>query len=233
MDAVKNFFKRMPFYPAFRDWKILLGWIRAGRPVPPPHLVKQRVLRGYARTFRLPVFIETGTYRGDMVEAVKGDFERIYSIELGRELYTLAERRFAADPHITILQGDSGEVLRDLLKRIDRPALFWLDSHFSDADTARSSLITPIRRELEHILAHPLAHRHVILIDDARLFTGEDDYPTIESLKSTVRSAGFDSWAVKDDIIRIWKSADPDARNRHSVRERLLLARRRKRRVVP
>jgi hypothetical protein len=157
----------------------------------------------------LPVFVETGTYRGDMVAAVRGDFERIYSIELGRELHALAERRFAGDPRITILQGDSGDVLRGLLARLDRPALFWLDSHFSDADTARSSLITPIRRELEHILAHPLARRHVILIDDARLFTGEDDYPTMDTLRSTMRAAGFSRCEVKDDIIRIRWGAEP------------------------
>ena len=108
-----------------------------------------------------------------------------------------------ADPNVTILQGDSGEVLRGLLPRIDRPALFWLDGHFSDADTARSALITPIRTELDHILAHPLARRHVILIDDARLFNGEDDYPTLESLNAVLARAGFPACRVQDDIIRI------------------------------
>jgi hypothetical protein len=203
IDSAKLSFTRSRIYPSFRDGRILLRWILAGRPLPPPHLVKQRAIRSYARTFRLPVFVETGTYRGDMVAAVKKNFERIYSIELGRELFEAAKRRFAADPRVTLLQGDSGEVLRDLLPRIDRPCLFWLDSHFSDADTARSALITPIRRELEHILSHPLARRHVILVDDARLFNGEDDYPTLDSLQDVVLRAGFRGCIVKDDIIRI------------------------------
>ena len=206
MKALKSFFKRAPVYPFFRDARILLRWIIAGRPVPPPHLVKQRIIREYGRKFHLPVLIETGTYRGDMIEAVKGDFERIYSIELGLELFQQARIRFAADKRVTILQGDSGEVLRELLARIDQPTLFWLDSHFSDADTARSGLITPIRRELENILKHPLAHRHVILIDDARLFTGEDDYPTVGSLQTLLREAGFDGLEVRDDVIRIRKN---------------------------
>lgn len=203
MASLKDNLKRSPWYPFFRDGRILLRWILSGRPVPPPHLVKQRVIRGYAKKFRLPLFIETGTYRGDMIAAVKADFEQIYSVELGRELHAQALRRFAAYPHIALLQGDSGEVLGDLLPRIERPCLFWLDSHFSDADTSRSTLITPIRRELDHILAHPLAHRHVILIDDARLFNGEDDYPTMDSLQTQLRQAGFRSCIVKDDIIRI------------------------------
>jgi len=200
---MKESIKRLPIFPIFRDARILLRWNLAGRPVPPPHLVKQRAVHAYARKFHLSAFIETGTYRGDMVEAVKRDFTQVYSIELGGELHRLARERFASDPNVTILQGDSGEVLRGLLPRIDRPALFWLDSHFSDADTARSALITPIRSELDHILAHPLAQRHVILIDDARLFNGEDDYPTLESLNAVLARAGFPACRVQDDILRI------------------------------
>jgi hypothetical protein len=208
LSAGKNSFKRLPFYPFLRDGRILLAWRLAGRPAPPPHLVKQRAIRACARRDRLPILVETGTYRGEMIAAVKADFEKVYSIELGAELHRLAQERFAGDPRVEILQGDSGEVLRQLLPRIDRPALFWLDSHYSDADTARSGLITPIRRELENILAHPLADRHVIFIDDARLFTGEDDYPTLESLRALLAASGFAGFTVKDDIIRIRKTPE-------------------------
>jgi hypothetical protein len=205
-DAVKSIYKRTPMYPWLRDARIFWRWFFSGRPVPPPHLVKQRIVRRYGKKFQLPVFIETGTYRGDMVEAVRRDFERIYSVELGPELHRQAERRFAGDGRITILQGDSGEVLGGLLQRIDRPCLFWLDSHFSDADTARSRLITPVLRELEHILRHPLAARHVVLIDDARLFTGADDYPTLDAVRTLAADAGFGTVEVEDDVIRIRKS---------------------------
>ena len=40
-------------------------------------------------------FVETGTYRGDMVEAVKKEFDKIYSIEIGQELAVSAQKRFA------------------------------------------------------------------------------------------------------------------------------------------
>ncbi len=203
----KNFFRRLPFYAPLRDARILAAWVVAGRPVPPPHLVKQRTLRRLAKEFRLPILVETGTYRGEMVEAMRRDFERIYSIELGRDLAEAARRRFTGDPRIEILQGDSAEVLGRLLPALDRPALFWLDSHFSDADTARSDLITPIRRELDLILARPLARRSAILIDDARLFTGRDDYPTMEALRADLARWGFSVSAVKDDIIRILPAA--------------------------
>jgi hypothetical protein len=52
--------------------------------VPPPHIVKQQTLRSYSKKFGLNILVETGTLHGDMVEAMKKDFERIYSIELNR-----------------------------------------------------------------------------------------------------------------------------------------------------
>ncbi|MGA2819221.1 MAG: hypothetical protein ABSF61_00975 [Anaerolineales bacterium] len=40
----------------------------------------------------------------------------------------------------------------------------------------------------------------MILSDDARDFTGEDDYSTLENL---ARSVGFRGFELRDDIIRI------------------------------
>jgi len=48
--------------------------------------VKQRTVEHYGKTFFLQVLIETGTYQGDMVEAMKDIFDKIFSIELKREL---------------------------------------------------------------------------------------------------------------------------------------------------
>ena len=46
-------------------------------------------------------------------------------------------------------------------------------------------------------------HDHILLIDDARLFTGERDYPTIEELSNFIRGKNKDYFIeVKDDIIR-------------------------------
>jgi len=140
-----------------------------------------------------------------MVNAVKDIFDEIYSIELGMELSQQAKKRFANAKHITILQGDSGEVLKDVLAYVEKPCLFWLDSHYSAGITSKGNLTTPIQKELVHILNHPMVHSHRILIDDARSFTGEGDYPSIRFLQDLVTSAGFDNFQVKDDIIRIYK----------------------------
>jgi non-ribosomal peptide synthetase component F len=46
-------------------------WESRGRPVPPPHLVKQVVLQNYAANYGIRTFVETGTYFGEMVGAMK------------------------------------------------------------------------------------------------------------------------------------------------------------------
>lgn len=174
--------------------------------MPPPHFVKQDTVIEFAHRFRIRVFIETGTYLGQMVNAVKETFPEIYSVELGKELFERAQKEFAPVKHITILHGDSGEILGQILDRIQKPCLFWLDGHFSEGITARGAVDTPIETELTQILKHPLARRHVILIDDARHFTGECDYPTIQYLKELVAPVGFSNFEVRDDIVRIFNS---------------------------
>jgi 16S rRNA A1518/A1519 N6-dimethyltransferase RsmA/KsgA/DIM1 with predicted DNA glycosylase/AP lyase activity len=65
--------------------------------------------------------IETGTFKGDMIEAMLPNFQRLISIELSKELHAEAAQRFAKRPQVSILQGDSSQVLVDVLKTLDQP----------------------------------------------------------------------------------------------------------------
>lgn len=162
-------------------------WERNGCPNPPPHLIKQRVLREHAQRFGLKILVETGTYRGDMVHAMRNDFEKIYSIELSRELHEAACRRFYNVKHVEILQGDSGKVIADLIPRLDKPTLFWLDGHYSAGMTARGEKDTPIFEELGHIFSSNMKD-YAIVIDDARLFGADPAYPTLQELKDYIHA---------------------------------------------
>jgi hypothetical protein len=185
----------------------IAAWKQKGCPVPPPHVYKQYIVRDYARRHRLRNLVETGTYLGDMVEAMRVRFQHVYSIELDHQLYRRATERFASSPNVTIRQGDSGQVLSDLLGNLLQPTLFWLDGHFSADITARGDKDTPILKELESIASHAIK-RHVILIDDARCFNGTNDYPTQKELETTVQQYWpGSSFEVKDDIIRIVTSS--------------------------
>lgn len=115
-------------------------------------------------------FIETGTYLGDTVSAMRDVFERIYSIELSAELHQQAIRRFANDKKVTLLLGDSSEKLREAARlSADPAAIFWLDAHWSGGNTARAIENTPIVSELKSIQSSQLI-RSIVMIDDLRYF---------------------------------------------------------------
>jgi hypothetical protein len=208
LDSVKQILKRtLPtdVIKLRRDLEARRAWEKQGRPSPPPHIVKEELIREYAQTFSTSILIETGTYLGDMVHAMKKSFSRIVSFELDQTLAAQAQQRFAKDNHIDIVQGDSGKLLGDYLTRIDEPCLFWLDGHYSGGITAKGALETPIKNELTAILSHPI-DGHVILIDDARCFTGENDYPTLDELRNFVaKRKPNHKFTVEHDVIRIHK----------------------------
>ena len=154
--------------PLRHFWHIL-RWTLRGKPAPPPQIVKQRTVKHYQSRFAPKIFIESGTYLGDMVAFMESRVREVYSIELSEQLCERAQARFASLSHVHILQGDSNDVLPRLLEGISEPCLFWLDGHFSGGVTAQGEVDYPILQELDHIRRHGIKN-HVILIDDARLF---------------------------------------------------------------
>jgi hypothetical protein len=175
--------------------------------VPPPHIVKQLTVKEYASRFKPEIFVETGTFDGDMVYTVKGLFRHIYTIEIFEPLHRQIQHRFRRFPHISALLGDSAVVLPDVLRQIDRPALFWLDGHFSGIhhgqQTGKTEKDTPIMEELAAIASHSVK-THILLIDDARCFDGTHDYPDLPGLEVQVRGLFRDhEFSVSDDIIRV------------------------------
>lgn len=197
LGAIARFHRERRLEKKFRQWE------KNGAHLPMPNLGKQRVVKQYIEKFSLTAFIETGTYKGKMVYAVMPYIREIYSIELDRSHYQRAKRRFAGYPKVHIIQGQSGEELPKVLANIHESCLFWLDAHYSGGSTAKGNTKTPIMQELKCILNHEKAAGYVILIDDARLFIGENDYPTIEELKQFILDIHPD-WTieVKDDIVR-------------------------------
>jgi hypothetical protein len=183
--------------------QLIAAWRHDGSPLPPPHLLKQRIVLQYARMKNLNLFVETGTYHGDMLYAMRSRFKSLHSIELSPELCAGAKQRLSSYPNIEIHEGDSAQVLPGLLESLWVPALFWLDGHYSAGNTARGLLETPISNEVQAILDHPVKG-HVILIDDARNFDGSHDYPDLDNLRQSVLSrCPRATFEVKDDVIRI------------------------------
>lgn len=161
-------------------------WKADGSPIPPPHLVKQEIIEKYARKYSCDVLIETGTYLGDTVFSQRNNFSQIISVELGRRFFSAAKKRFRRFPHITILHGNSGDLMIEIMQGIKSRSLLWLDGHYSGGITAKGETESPVYRELDAAFSNNEL-KHVILIDDARLFIGKRDYPTLEELTSYIR----------------------------------------------
>ncbi len=190
-------------YRAVQEQREVRRWNTRGRPSPPPHMIKRNTLLAYQQKHGIRVLVETGTFQGDMIYAMRNVFSRIISIELDHGLHTSAFRRFSKMKHVEVLWGNSSELLPAVLESIDEPALFWLDGHYSGPGTARGAEDTPILRELSCVLKD-ISRNHVVLIDDAREFTGCDGYPTIGRLAEiTLRLNPGASVRIADDIIRI------------------------------
>jgi len=204
LKAFRRLLQRTPLYGAYKalgHYPDYWYWILRGRPARSPHLLKQKVVREYGDRFKLRTLVETGTYYGEMVAAMKNYFDRIYSIEFVPELASRATRKFARDEHVRIFCGDSRVVMPEVLALLKAPALFWLDAGYYGWVGIRSNE-QRLSAELEMILSHPFPH--VILLDDARGLTGRDGIPSVADVKAYVESTFPQrSVEVKYDIMRI------------------------------
>ncbi len=160
-------------------------------------LKKWQAMTGYR------LFVETGTYMGETTLAMASLVDRCWTVEIDPTLYQQALRRFEGHRNITALCGDSEMLIADILRDIDSPAIFWLDGHYSRANTGRGAADTPIVNELMQIFNHPVK-THAILIDDARQFLGVNGYPTIKALQRFVRAHSAYRMRVSNDIIRLF-----------------------------
>lgn len=166
---------------------------------PVDHASKQALILELSAHYGTRTLVETGTYLGDMVAAMIGRFDKIISIELGEDLYQRAVQRFAGEDSVVLIHGDSGVKIADAITMVDGPALFWLDGHFSGGITATTNLDTPIMQELEAVFALGNVG-HVVIIDDARLFGRDPDYPTPAALRAYVaRKAPWAEMVSRND----------------------------------
>jgi hypothetical protein len=213
LKALRKFLQRTPFYGAYKSlghYPDYWYWKLRGEPERSPHLVKQRAVLEYARRYALRVLVETGTYYGEMVAAMKNHFDEIHSVEYDSRLAQRAQKKFARRPHVHIVAGDSQQAVPEILQSLQQPALFWLDAGYYgwaglQGDKRR------LTSELEAILRHPVAG-HVILMDDARGLNGQNGAPTVAELTARIQ-AEFPGRMVevRHDILRITPPASSRA----------------------
>lgn len=193
----------LPYMDSIRRIQEPRRWIAAGCSGVAPPPVKRKILMAYLHKYGIDQFIETGTYSGDTLAYIAHNKDiQCTSIELSDGYYQQAMGRFKSYPNVELLHGDSGALMPSVISKLTRPALFWLDGHYSGGLTAQGECDTPVSKELKAILTS-LCKEHVILIDDARCFDGNNDYPHLDDLLKTVREQSHYRAEVSADIVRL------------------------------
>ena len=115
-------------------------------------------------------FVETGTFKGDTLESLRGVFHEMHSVELSSEYFAAVQKRFTTVSNIHLHKGDSPNILAELMPKLaEKSALYYLDAHWCvAADTAGEASQCPLLEEIKAIGG--LNSESVIVIDDARLF---------------------------------------------------------------
>ena len=186
------------------------GWLRKGRPIPPPAAIKARNILVLADLFDIDTLVETGTYRGDMVAATLNRFERIYSIEIAPNLAKAARARFRhVNGKVHVLEGDSGKLLPQLIPDIPDRVIFWLDGHYSGEGTGKGETDTPVVTEIEAIAALRGNHGDVVIVDDARLFGRAPAYPQLGDFVGFLQAKLRGRVMVADDSIIVLPPSPP------------------------
>lgn len=158
-------------------------WRVRGSGRTPGHEKAKRLAKAVTDTRR--TFIETGTYRGDMLARLMGIYDRLYSIERDPEYYRAAVRRFHKAPHVKVCHGDSAVALSRILAEVSGPCVVWLDAHPTPGEPGE----VPLLAELRAVLAHP-SGGHRVVIDDIRGFSGERGWPSLAQIVELLHRSG-------------------------------------------
>jgi len=162
------------------------------------------------RLMPLTVFVETGTFHGDTVAAVRPYFDKLYSVEAVEEHNAIAHRRFASDDAVDIRLGESDGFLRELSPLLrDASVLYWLDAHWCETGGTNAALATqcPLLEEIAAI--GTLNSNSVVLIDDARYFLSPppapndpSHWPRLDRVLENLRGLSADhEVTVSNDVI--------------------------------
>lgn len=141
--------------------------------------IKKFNLNRIIKEYNIAYFFETGTWKGDGVAyAAQSPFKKILSSEIIPEIADKAVERFKSDNRISIITGNSTDVLNNHIGNLKGNCIFWLDAHFPGAeeginkynDFEDEKVKLPLAEEIRLIKEQRKNCQDVILIDDLRIY---------------------------------------------------------------
>ena len=161
--------------------------------IPAPYKIKYKALTDFFPYGA--AIIETGTYLGETTRVLAKKYHKVITIEPYTPFYTYNSSVFSENPSITILHDTSVIALPPALENLTGIVGFWLDGHYSGPGTyGELATSSPVIDELKAIKAWAAIPGNIafVAIDDARLFDGNDGYPSIEQMTEIAFEMGLD-----------------------------------------
>ena len=153
-------------------------------------------------------FVETGTWLGEGIQSAhEAGFKLIWSVDIDPIKTLAAQALYKNRADVACFTGDSALFLENVVGNITTPTTFWLDAHPS----GYFKLLQPDLPLVNELLALSWFPRHrddIILIDDIRLFSEEDNKrlrDLIYKLWPSCELDYTDSSILPNDILRIRK----------------------------
>jgi hypothetical protein len=168
-----------------------------------------RFIRHLRTRFNISTLVETGTDIGVSTAHAAGIFERVVTIDIRADHRMEAKNRCAGYSNVEFREGDSRDVLADVITSLDRPSLFWLDAHaapglYGERDD------WPAVDEINIINRSALLH--CSRIDDAHCFGPGSPYPacpTLAQIEDAALIGGYACQVAHDVIVLLpWGEAE-------------------------
>jgi hypothetical protein len=184
----------------FRELIIFPKWYFSSRKsVSDNHFYKRHRIKKIQKNNAFDIFVETGSFYGQMIGAVQKEFDKVISIEIYQPLFELNNNYYNNNKKVKIYAGDSSKVLPNIMSEFNNKSiLFWLDGHYSGIGTGLGSAVSPIINELKIIFENK-PYKFCIIIDDYRLFTGNDGYPSKKIVLDLIATAGPNHRVYEDN----------------------------------
>ena len=141
----------------------------------------------------LPVFVETGTYKGHTLAAALAseEFDELHSVEISMSYWTNAKKVFHRHrPKVQVHFGDSADIVPIMLAQIPKPVFWYLDAHWWDhspepLDCPKDKF--PLWNELAAIRARFL--NEIVVVADIQALGAEDKRVPYQGWSGVTREA--------------------------------------------
>ena len=90
----------------------------------------KKEIKSLIKKFGIKIIVETGTCTGVSTKEMADIVDSVYSIEINKKYYNLASKNLKKCKNVTLLLGNSPKVLKQILPKLKKPILFYLDAHW-------------------------------------------------------------------------------------------------------